>query len=176
MAGVAAGAVESLLSSPFELIKTRAQVTSAFRVPKVTLVSEKGAVSPLIARILRGYSPDMKALNHSVGLLSTLSTKYPNLIGSLKEYPWMITGSGKAPPVYHVRKPSNIISLEGWGTLWRNLRSGIVRDSIYGGIFFSSWLFLHQIMLDWKAVGMDPRPRFVSAPCISCLRCPPFCS
>lgn len=159
MAGVAAGVVESLISSPFELIKTRAQVTSASRIPNSTPVLEKGAVSPFIARLLRGYSPDVRALNHSVGLLTTLSTKYPNLTGSLKDYPWMITGSGKAPPVYHVRKPSDIISLEGWNTLWRNLRSGLARDSIYGGIFFSSWQFLHLAMLDWKAVGMDPPPR-----------------
>uniref|UniRef100_A0A5B7BYE4 Putative solute carrier family 25 member 48 n=1 Tax=Davidia involucrata TaxID=16924 RepID=A0A5B7BYE4_DAVIN len=159
MAGIAAGAMESLISSPFELIKLRAQVTSASRLPNSTPLTERSVVSPLIARLLRGYSPDMKALNHSVGLLSTLTPKHPNMIGALKEYPWMMTGSGKVPSICEVRRPLDIISLEGWGALWRGLRSGIVRDSIFGGIFFSSWQFLHGAMLDWKAVGMDPSPR-----------------
>ncbi|KAK3031520.1 hypothetical protein RJ639_036034 [Escallonia herrerae] len=125
MAGVAAGFLESLSSSPFELMKTRAQ-----------------------------------ALNHSAGLLSTL-TKYPNMIDALKEYPWMMTGSGRAPSVSNVRRTSDIISLEGWGALWRGLRSGVVRDSIFGGIFFSSWQFLHRAMLEWNAVNMDPPPSFL---------------
>ncbi|XP_059648095.1 mitochondrial arginine transporter BAC2 [Cornus florida] len=159
MAGIAAGAVESFVSSPFELIKLRAQVTSASRFPKSTHVVEKSVVSPLIERLLHGYSPDTRALNHSVGLLSTLTTKTSNLIGALKEYPWMMTGSGRAPSVCDVRRLSDIISLEGWGALWRGLRSGVVRDCIFGGIFFSSWQFLHGVMLDWKAVGMDPIPR-----------------
>ncbi|KAK2986933.1 hypothetical protein RJ640_009076 [Escallonia rubra] len=159
MAGVAAGFLESLSSSPFELMKTRAQVASASHISNSTPVKEKSVVSPSIARLLRGYSPDMKALNHSAGLLSTL-TKYPNMIDALKEYPWMMTGSGRAPSVSNVRRTSDIISLEGWGALWRGLRSGVVRDSIFGGIFFSSWQFLHRAMLEWKAVNMGPPPRF----------------
>jgi len=37
----------------------------------------------------------------------------------------MMTGSGKAPSVCDVQKPSSIISLEGWGALWnwRGIRS-----------------------------------------------------
>ncbi|KAJ7968152.1 Mitochondrial substrate carrier family protein [Quillaja saponaria] len=159
MAGMAAGAAETLVSSPFELIKLRAQVTSASQMPSSTLAIEKGAVAPLIGRVLQGCFPDTRALNHSVGLLSTLTTKYTNMMGALQEYPWMMTGSGRPPSVSNVRRPSDIISLEGWGALWRDLRSGIVRDSIFGGIFFSSWQFLHRTMLDWKAVGMDPPPR-----------------
>lgn len=159
MAGIAAGAVESVISTPFELIKIRAQVTSASLIPSSTPAVEKNAVSPSIARLLRGYSPDMKALNHSIGLLSTLNTKSSNMIGALKEYPWMMTGSGRAPSVYNVRRPSDIISLEGWGALWRGIRSGIFRESIFCGIFFSSWQVLHQAMLDWKAVSMNPPPR-----------------
>jgi len=74
----------------------------------------------------------------------------------------MMTGSGKAPLVCDVWKPSSIISLEGWGALWnwREIRSGLVRDSIFGGVFFSGWQFMHDVMLNWKAVGMDPIPRF----------------
>ena len=82
------------------------------------------------------------------------------MTGALKEYPWMISGSGRAPSVCDVRRPLDIISLEGWGALWRGLRSGVVRDSIFGGVFFSSWQFLHQAMLEWKAVDMNPPPRF----------------
>ncbi|XVF40972.1 hypothetical protein PTKIN_Ptkin01aG0243800 [Pterospermum kingtungense] len=160
MAGMAAGAVESLTSTPFELIKLRAQVTSASRISRGTPVTENKAVGPVIAKLLRGYTPDMKALNHSVGLLSILNSKHPNMISAIQEYPWTMTGSGRPPAVYDVWRPSEIISLEGWGALWRGLRSGVARDSVFGGIFFSTWQLLHQAMLDWKAVGMDPPPRY----------------
>lgn len=158
--GMVAGAMESLISSPFEIIKVRKQVTSASLIPSSRSVAEKSAVVPSIARLLHGYTPDQKALNHSVGLLSTLTSKHPNMIGALQEYPWMMTGSGRPPPVFHVRRPLDVISLEGWGALWRGLRSGVVRDTIFGGVFFSIWQFLHRAMLDWKAAGMDPSPRF----------------
>ncbi|KAB1207613.1 Mitochondrial dicarboxylate/tricarboxylate transporter DTC [Morella rubra] len=159
MAGIAAGAVESLISSPFELFKLREQVKSASRLPSSTSVTEKKAVSPFLAKLLRGYSPDKKALNQSLGLLSTLATKHSNMKVALQEYPWMITGSGNPPSVCDVRRPSDVISLEGWRALWRGIRSGVVRDSVFSGIFFSSWQFLHRAMLDWKAVGMNPPPR-----------------
>ncbi|KAK4593591.1 hypothetical protein RGQ29_017630 [Quercus rubra] len=159
MAGIVAGAAESLISSPFELFKLREQVKSASRIPTSTSVTEKGTGSPLIARLLHGFSPDKRALNQSVSLLSTLATKHPNMMGALQEYPWMITGSGRPPSVCDVSRPLDVISLEGWSALWRGIRSGVVRDSIFSGIFFSSWQFLHRAMLDWKAVGMDPLPR-----------------
>ncbi|OMP04030.1 Mitochondrial substrate/solute carrier [Corchorus olitorius] len=109
---MAAGAVESLTSSPFELIKLRAQQTSKYDWCHTRL--------PL---------DDM-------------------------------SGSGRPPSVYDVRRPSQVISLDGCGALWRGLRSGIARDSIFGGVFFSTWQFLHQVILDWKAVEMDPPPRY----------------
>ncbi|CAN1311741.1 hypothetical protein LINPERPRIM_LOCUS28451 [Linum perenne] len=162
MAGVVAGAVESLTSSPFEFVKLRAQVTSATCIPpsSTTSVMESRAVGPAVAKLLHGYTPDVKALNQSTALLSTLSTKHPDLVGALREYPWMMTGSGRPPSVSDVYKLSNVISLEGWRAFWRGLRSGIARDSIFGGTFFCSWQFLHRAMLDWKAVGMVPEPRF----------------
>ncbi|XVE65618.1 hypothetical protein DITRI_Ditri08aG0014700 [Diplodiscus trichospermus] len=160
MAGMGAGAVESLISLPFELIKLRAQVTSASRISRATPVTENKAVVPVIAKLLRGYTPDMKALNYSVGMLSILNSKHPNMVGAMQEYPWMMTGSGRPPSVYDVRRPSQIISLEGPGALWRGLHSGVARDSVFGGIFFSAWQLLHRAMLDWKAVGMDPPPRY----------------
>ncbi|CAL0306123.1 unnamed protein product [Lupinus luteus] len=159
LAGMAAGAIETFITSPFEIIKVRAQVTSASFIPSYTFALEKGARPPLIARLLNGCNPDMRSLNQYGGLMSTLTTKSTNMTSALLEYPWTMTGSGKPPPVYTVRRASDIISLEGWSTLWRGLRSGIVRDSVFGGVFFSSWQFLHQAMLDWKAVGMNPPPR-----------------
>ncbi|XP_057746257.1 mitochondrial arginine transporter BAC2 [Arachis stenosperma] len=159
LAGMVAGAVEALINSPFELIKLREQVSSASYIPNSTFALEKGAQPPLISRLLSGCYPDKRSLNQYVGLISTLSTKNTNVTSALLEYPWMMTGSGKPPSVCNVRRPSDIISLEGWGALWRGLRSGIARDSVFGGVFFSGWQFLHQAMLDWKAVGMDPPPR-----------------
>lgn len=160
MAGLVAGVAESLVCSPFELIKLRAQVTSASRGLRSASVSEKGAAPPTIERLLPGYTPDKKTLTYSAGLLSTLTRKHPNMMGALQGYPWMMTGSGRPPSVCDVRRPSEIISLEGWNALWRGLRSGVARDSVFSGIFFSSWQFLHQSMLYWKAAGMDPPPRF----------------
>lgn len=161
LAGMAAGAIETFISSPFELIKIRAQVTSASYIRNSTFALEKRANPPLIARSLNGCYPDKRSLNQYVSLISTLKTKNTNITGALLEYPWTMTGSGKPPSVCNVRRPSDIVSLEGWSTLWRGLRSGIVRDSVFGGVFFSSWQFLHEAMLDWKAVGMNPPPRFI---------------
>ncbi|XP_061354932.1 uncharacterized protein LOC133299484 [Gastrolobium bilobum] len=158
LAGMAAGAIETIISSPFELIKIRMQVTSASYVPSSNFALEKGARTPLVARLLNGCYPDKRSLNQYVGLISTLTTKNTNMTGALLEYPWAMTGSGRPPSVCNVRRPSDIISLEGWSTLWRGLRSGIVRDSVFGGVFFSSWELLHRAMLGWKAVGMDPIP------------------
>lgn len=159
LAGFASGTVESLVSSPFEMIKVRAQVASASRNMAPPSIAEKSVIPPLVSRLLPRYSLDMTAMSKSIGLLSTLTTRNGNILGSLKEYPWMMTGSGKPPPVSNVRTLSEIVSLEGWTALWRGYRSGVVRDSIFGGLFFSSWQFLHQAMINWKAVNMDPMPR-----------------
>ncbi|KAL6514674.1 hypothetical protein OROGR_020253 [Orobanche gracilis] len=160
VAGFAAGMVECLVSSPFEIIKLRAQVASASRIVNFPSIAEKSVVSSLVSRLLPRYSLDMTAMSNSVGLLSTLTSRHANMIDALKGYPWMMTGSVRPPAVSSVRRPSDILSLEGLPALWRGLRSGLVRDSIFGGIFFSSWQFLHQAMLHWKAVGMDPIPRY----------------
>ncbi|KGN52216.1 mitochondrial arginine transporter BAC2 [Cucumis sativus] len=160
LAGLMAGAAESLICSPFELVKLRAQVTSAVRLPRPSsLVGQESALAPSMSRFLHGYTLDQKALNYSVGLLSTLTTKHPNIKGALQEYPWTMTGSGRPPAVSSVRRPSDIVSLEGWHAFWRGLRSGIARDSIFSGVFFSTWQFLHQSMLIWKSIDMNPPPR-----------------
>ncbi|XP_047182211.1 mitochondrial arginine transporter BAC2 isoform X1 [Vigna umbellata] len=159
LAGMASGAIETVVSSPFELIKLRKQVTSASYAPSPNFALENGTRKPLIARLLNGCYPDKRSLDLYTRLISTLTTKNTNMTSALLEYPWTMTGSGKPPAVSSVRRPSDIITLEGWSTLWRGIRSGIARDSVFGGIFFSTWQFLHQAMLDWKAVGMNPPPR-----------------
>ncbi|XP_077213308.1 mitochondrial substrate carrier family protein [Tasmannia lanceolata] len=158
LAGIAAGALEALVSTPFEFCKLRAQVASASHLPTSSTVKEILGTSPIMSKLQRGYAPDTKAWENTVGLLSTLSNKNSKIVGALKEYPWMMTGSGRTPFIYEVKGPLNIISLEGWHALWRGLRAGIVRDCIFGGVFFSSWQFLHIAMLDWKAIDMDPQP------------------
>ncbi|GKC97433.1 substrate carrier protein, partial [Tanacetum coccineum] len=59
MPGIAAGAVESLMSSPFELFTIRSQVTTASRVPKSSTALEITSASSSIAKVLRGYTPDV---------------------------------------------------------------------------------------------------------------------
>lgn len=159
LAGVAAGVAESVLATPFEMIKLRAQVASATRSPTSTSSTTEKVAGPLIASLLRRYTPDKTALANSVNLLSTLPSKHPNLTSAIKDYPWMMSGSGRAPHVWHVKEVRDIVSLEGWGALCRGLRSGIARDSIFGGMFFSTWQLLHSALLDWKAVSMVPPAR-----------------
>ncbi|KAI3517561.1 hypothetical protein L1887_16776 [Cichorium endivia] len=74
----------------------------------------------------------IKALNNSVNLLSTLNTNHVNLTGSLKEYPWIMIGTERPPPVYHVRRPLDIVSLEGWGAVWKeyNTRKDVVEFEV----------------------------------------------
>lgn len=162
MAGLVAGATESLITTPFDMIKLRAQVASATRIPTSTLNKTENVVGPLVSSLLRRYSPDKIALANSVNLLSTLPSKHPDLTSAIKEYPWMMSGSGRAPHVWHVRTVVDIVSLEGCSALWRGLRSGVARDSIFGAMFFSTWQFLHSALLDWKAVNTVPLPRYIN--------------
>ncbi|XP_021735864.1 uncharacterized protein LOC110702463 [Chenopodium quinoa] len=158
LSGMISGALESCLNSPFEMIKLRKQVAAAIPIPSTSNAATKSAAAPMMSRLLPGYIPNSLALDRTVNLLSVLSSKNHNMAEALKNYPWMMTGSGKPPDVTDVRRPQDIVRLEGWRSLWRGLRTGIARDSIFGGVFFGSWQFLHLAMLDWKAVGMDPPP------------------
>nr|CAD1844356.1 unnamed protein product [Ananas comosus var. bracteatus] len=161
LAGVAAGAVEAIACTPFELLKLREQVSSASRLKTVGPVKVMQEATPLISKLLPSYTPDVKAWNNTVSLLSTLSPKHPDLIGALKQYPWMLTGSGRPPLASDVKGASNIMSLEGWSALWRGLRPGVARDCVYGGAFFSTWQFIHIAMLNWKALDINPPPRSI---------------
>ncbi|PKA47685.1 putative envelope ADP,ATP carrier protein, chloroplastic [Apostasia shenzhenica] len=154
LAGIAAGAVEAVVCTPFELVMHRKQVAST---------SPSRTLGPGMAtKLLPKYSPNVKAWIHTIGLLSSLPTKHSNLDSALKKYPWMLTGSGKLPLASSVRGPLDINSLEGSSALWRGLRAGITRDSVYGGIFFSLWQFIHIGMLNWKALDINPPPSSIN--------------
>ncbi|KAF3516415.1 hypothetical protein DY000_02060706 [Brassica cretica] len=71
-----------------------------------------------------------------------------------------IINSGNPPSAMDVKRPLDVASLEGVRALWRNLRSGLIRDCLYGGVFFGTWQFLHEAMIGWKAVGTNPLPSF----------------
>ena len=160
LAGMVGGAAETVMTSPFELIKVRQQVTAASRAPNAAAAAETAPViSPMINKLLRRYALDMKSLTQTVNLLSVLNHKHPNMTAALQEYPWMMTGTGNPPSAMDVKRPLDVASLEGVRALWRNLRSGLIRDCLYGGVFFGTWQFLHEAMIGWKAVGMNPLPR-----------------
>ncbi|CAD6260222.1 unnamed protein product [Miscanthus lutarioriparius] len=159
LAGIAAGAVEAVFCTPFELFKLRNQVSSVVPSKAMGPANVAQESFPLLSKLLPGYVPDLRVWNNTVSLLSHLSPKHPDMLGALKQHPWMLTGSGKPPLPSDVHLPSRVILLEGWGALWRGLRSGIARDCAFGGMFFSTWQFLHTAMLTWKAVNMSPEPR-----------------
>uniref|UniRef100_A0A804RKQ5 Mitochondrial carrier protein n=2 Tax=Zea mays TaxID=4577 RepID=A0A804RKQ5_MAIZE len=108
------------------------------------------------------YSEAMKAGIAAGAVEAVFCTPF-ELFKLRNQHPWMLTGSGKPPLPSDVHLPSRVILLEGWGALWRGLRSGIARDCVFGGMFFSTWQFLHTVMLTWKAVNMSPKPRNLEA-------------
>ena len=136
----------------------REQLGSASHAKKVN-ASQPAETQIAKSTYLKAYNPDRRAWTSTVDLLSALpktSTRWPN---SLKECPWMLTGSGRPPLASEMKKPSSVLKLEGFGAIWRGLRPGIARDSVFSGVFFSTWQFLHYSLLDWKAVNMTPPPR-----------------
>lgn len=159
LAGITAGAVEAFLCTPFELFKLRSQVGSVIPLKAANPANVIQESFPLLSKLLPGYVPDIRVWNSSVSLLSNLYPKHPDMMGALKQHPWMLTGSGKPPLPSDVQVPSRVIALEGWGALWRGLRPGIARDCVFSGMFFSSWQFIHTAILTWKSVSMKPEPR-----------------
>ncbi|XP_031485913.1 uncharacterized protein LOC116254582 [Nymphaea colorata] len=160
LAGLASGAVEAVISTPFDLFKLRMQVASACHSSSLKHHHADEIVKPIIAKLLPGYVPDKLAWVHNADLLSKLPNKHPNLIDALKGYPWLLTGSGRQPSAYDVKGPSQVVTLEGWSSIWRGLRPGLFRDSIFSGIFFSCWQAIHIALLEWKSLEMDHPQRF----------------
>ncbi|KAI0500907.1 hypothetical protein KFK09_019125 [Dendrobium nobile] len=162
LAGIAAGAVEAVVRTPFELLKHRKQTASTSKSNILRTVKSMPDSISIISKLLPRYTPDVKAWSDTVGLLSSLPAKHSNLDPALKRYPWLLTGSGRPPLASFVNGPSDIISLEGWNAMWRGLRAGIARDCFYGGFFFAVWQFLHIGMLTWKALHLAPSPRSIN--------------
>ncbi|XP_020247236.1 mitochondrial carrier protein MTM1 isoform X2 [Asparagus officinalis] len=150
------------MCTPFELLKLRKQVASASGYKAISSVKVMQDSTTLISKLLPCYTPDMRAWNNTVGILSNVFPKHVDIVGALKQYPWMLTGSGRPPLASEVARPRDIISLEGWNSLWKGLRPGIARDCVFGGIFFSTWQFLHIAMLNWKAIDINPPPRSIN--------------
>ncbi|KAK1326288.1 UPF0426 protein [Acorus calamus] len=157
LAGIA-GAIEALVSTPFELFKVRAQASLALGLPTSRSARVVQSTTP-VSKLLRGYTPEKKVLEHSAELLSALPAKHYNMVEGLRNYPWMMTGSRRPPLVTDLKGPLDIISLEGWWSLWRSLRSAMARDSIFCGVFFSSWQYFHLSILNQNSAHMDPPPR-----------------
>lgn len=157
LAGMTSGAIESVTCTPFELLKLRNQISSTSQIKPIVTQTP----TPLSSKLLPGYSPFPRAFNSTVELLSVLSPKHPDLLGALKTNPWMLTGSGRLPLASEVKGLSSVLSLEGFGALWRGIRPGIFRDSIFGGFFFATWQFLHEGMLTWKSLSINPPPKLV---------------
>lgn len=161
LAGIAAGAVEAVVRTPFELVKHRKQTASTSKSHTMRTAGPRSDSTSIISKLLPKYAPDVKAWSHTSGLLSSLPSKLSSLDPALKGYPWMLTGSGRPPLASFVNGPLDIISLEGCSALWRGLRAGIARDCVFGGFFFAVWQFFHIGMLTWKALDLVPSPRFV---------------
>lgn len=157
LAGITSGAIESLTCTPFELLKLRHQISSTSQIKPIGTPTS----TPLSSKLLPGYSPSPKAFSSTLELLSVLSPKHPDLLGALKTDPWMLTGSGRVPVASEVKGLSSVVSLEGLGALWRGIRPGIFRDSIFGGFFFATWQFIHEGMLTWKSLNINPPPKLV---------------
>ncbi|KAH7663152.1 Mitochondrial carnitine-acylcarnitine carrier protein [Dioscorea alata] len=162
LAGIVGGATEAVVSTPFELLKLRGQVSSTAKSRSMGATKSLSELVPVAWKLLPTYNPDQKMWNQTLSLLTTLPKKHSNMAVALKQYPWLLTGSGRPPLASEVKRPSDIISLEGWQALWRGLRPGIVRDCVFGGIFFSTWQFIHIGMLNWKALDIDPPPRSIN--------------
>ncbi|CAA7042043.1 unnamed protein product [Microthlaspi erraticum] len=53
------------MTSPFELIKVRKQVAAASGAPNGTAVAEAASVSPMITKLLRRYTLEIKSLTQT---------------------------------------------------------------------------------------------------------------
>ncbi|CAF2057398.1 hypothetical protein HID58_070766 [Brassica napus] len=84
----------------------------------------------MITKLLRRYNLDMNSLTQTVSLLSNTQPWQPHCKST--------TGTGNPPSAMDVKRPLDVASLEGVRALWRNLLSGLIRDCLYGGVFFGT--------------------------------------
>ncbi|KAG6552698.1 hypothetical protein Mapa_005645 [Marchantia paleacea] len=158
LGGLTAGAVESLVSTPFDVLKVRAQITSAttgvIKVQGETFKLNSHKAEPnLPTNISDGAHWDR--IRRSLSLLSSRS---PDITAELRKYPWLATGSGQPPLVKDVGGLRGAVGLEGLNVLWRGLRPGLFRDAMYGGFFFCGWQFLDDLATEGRAYMMNPPP------------------
>lgn len=148
LAGLFAGSVESIVGTPFDILKLRAQLAACSLPLEGPTVSEVYSEAQW-NRVHRCFI----GLPHS----------NPNIVSSLRRYRWLQNGSGHPPLVRDVSGLKRVTDVEGFNTLWRGIRPGMFRDATYAGVFFGSWQFLYELLLELKAFKMEPKPRYYSS-------------
>jgi len=143
LAGLFAGSVESFVGTPFDILKLRAQLTAC------SLPLEGATVS-------KSYSEAQ--WNRAHRCFIGLPHLNPNIVSSLRRDPWLQNGSGHPPLVRDVSGLKRVTDVEGLSTLWRGVRPGMFRDASYAAVFFGSWQFLYELLLELKAFKMEPKP------------------
>lgn len=141
MAGLCAGSVEAFVATPFDILKLRGQV-AAVTVPATGAT----ALNP---------KPIWKQIEQS---LVGLPHAHPKMVPAIRNYAWLENGTGQPPLIKDVSGLKRLTGVEGVTVLWRGLRPGIFRDAPYAGVFFGSWQFLYELMLEWKALDMETKP------------------
>lgn len=139
-AGLCAGAVESFVATPFDILKLRGQI-AAVQVPETGVALRQ----PLWNQI----EQSLVVLPHS----------RPQTVPAIRTYAWLENGTGQPHLIRDVAGLKRLTDVEGLSSLWRGLRPGLFRDASYAGVFFGSWQYLYEIMLEWKVISMDTKPR-----------------
>lgn len=140
-AGLFAGSVEALVATPFDILKLRGQV-AAVQVPATGVAASS---KPLWSQI----EQSLVGLPHA----------HPQMVPSIRTYAWLENGTGQPPLIKDVAGLKRLTDVEGLSVLWRGLRPGIFRDALYAGVFFGSWQYLYEMILEWKVISMDIKPR-----------------
>ncbi|CAI5929360.1 unnamed protein product [Closterium sp. NIES-64] len=131
LAGAIAGATESLLSTPFDLLRTRLLLATPL-LPPVPPSHPISLPSPSI-RIHRPSTPSQPTS-------SSLGKPSPSEISPNH------TSSGQSATINQSSNPSQKagVRAEGAAQLWRGLRAGVTRDSLFGAVFFGGWVTIEE--------------------------------
>lgn len=144
MAGLCAGSVESLVATPFDILQLRAQVSA------VTASSAGATMSG-------SKSPWTQVEQSLVGLPHA----HPKMMNDIRRFAWLENGTGRPPLIKDVAGLKRLTDVEGLNVLWRGLRPGLFRDALYAGVFFGSWQYMYEMMLEYKAFHMTTKPSSV---------------
>ena len=142
MAGLCAGSVEAFVATPFDILKLRDQV-AAVTVPST------GPSVPSLKPVWNQIEQSLVGLPHT----------HRKMMPAIRNYAWFENGTGQPSLIKDVSGLRRLKDVEGVTVLWRGLRPGIFRDASYAGVFFGSWQFLYEMMLEWKAFSMETKPR-----------------